>query len=174
MKYKKKIRLIFIAFFITMFFVKKTAKNYTIVITESLPLGLYKLTDIREINIGDIVQFIPEKEDMEIIYNRGYLPKYAKTLLKIVAANYNNKDEIKIIETIENKKLYVGENDYGAILLMDSKGRKIKQLDIEELKPRNEDEYLLLSSHSNSYDSRYFGPINKKSILKKAELIIKF
>ena len=47
-------------------------------------------------------------------------------------------------------------------------------LKVEDLRPKNKDEYLLLSSHFRSYDSRYFGLINRKNILKKAELKIKF
>ena len=136
------------------------AKNYAITVTESLPLGVYKLSEIDDIKIGDIVQFKPSEKTLEFIYNREYLPRYATTLLKEVAADYSN--------------LYVSGKNYGIILNTDSIGRKIIPLRVEDLKPRNKDEYLLLSSHIRSYDSRYFGLINRKDILKKAELKIKF
>ena len=70
--------------------------------------------------------------------------------------------------------MYVSGKNYGIILNTDSIGRKITPLRVENLKPRNKDEYLLLSSHTRSYDSRYFGLVNRKEILKKAELKIKF
>lgn len=173
MTYKKKIILIFFSFFIFMISLKYIAKDYTITVTESLPLGIYKLSDINEIRIGDIVQFIPEEKEMEKIYKRGYLPTFAKTLLKEVAADFSNRNEIRIKEEETLKFLYVGEKNYGMILDKDSNGREIKALSLEELKPKNKDEYLLLSSHIKSYDSRYFGLIKRENILKKAKIKIK-
>lgn len=158
-----------------MFLLRGIAKNYTITVTESLPLGIYKLYSIEDdIKIGDIVQFKPSKEILDFIYDREYLPRYATTLLKEVAADYSNRDEIEIVNDGEVSYLYVSGKNYGIILNTDSIGRKITPLKIENLKPRNKDEYLLLSSHTRSYDSRYFGLVNRKDILKKAELKIKF
>ena len=158
-----------------MFLLRGIAKNYTITVTESLPLGIYKLYSIEDdIKIGDIVQFKPSKEILDFIYNRKYLPRYATTLLKEVAADYSNRDEIEIVNDGEVSYLYVSGKNYGIILNTDSIGRKIIPLRVEDLKPRNKDEYLLLSSHIRSYDSRYFGLVNRKDILKKAELKIKF
>lgn len=158
-----------------MFLLRGIAKNYTITVTESLPLGIYKLYPIEDdIKIGDIVQFKPSKEILDFIYDREYLPRYATTLLKEVAADYSNRDEIEIVNDGEVSYLYVSGKNYGIILNTDSIGRKITPLRVENLKPRNKDEYLLLSSHTRSYDSRYFGLVNRKEILKKAELKIKF
>jgi len=54
-----------------MFLLRGIAKNYTITVTESLPLGIYKLYSIEDnIKIGDIVQFKPSKEILDFIYNR--------------------------------------------------------------------------------------------------------
>jgi len=158
-----------------MFLLRGIAKNYTITVTESLPLGIYKLYSIEnDIKIGDIVQFKPSKEILDFIYNREYLPRYATTLLKEVAADYSNRNEIEIVNEGEVSYLYVSGKNYGIILNTDSIGRKITPLRVKDLKPRNKDEYLLLSSHIRSYDSRYFGLVNRKDILKKAELKIKF
>ncbi|WYD26436.1 S26 family signal peptidase [Fusobacterium animalis] len=175
MKTKYKYRIFIITFFTLMFLLRGIAKNYTITVTESLPLGIYKLYSIEDdIKIGDIVQFKPSKEILDFIYDREYLPRYATTLLKEVAADYSNRDEIEIVNDGEISYLYVSGKNYGIILNTDSIGRKITPLKIENLKPRNKDEYLLLSSHTRSYDSRYFGLVNRKDILKKAELKIKF
>lgn len=174
MGYKKKIVIIMGIFFSFMIFLKEIAKDYTVTVTKSLPLGIYKLTDIEHIEIGDIVQFSLNEKELEILYNRDYLPRFAKTLLKEVAADYSNREEIEIKEDEFYKYLYVSGKNYGPIFNKDSKGRTIKEISLEELKPKNKDEYLLLSSHYKSYDSRYFGLINKKDILKKAEIKIKF
>ena len=176
-KYNSKILKIYLFFFIFMLVFKIIAMNYTIVITESLPLGIYKLYAIKDtIKIGDIVQFKPDEDTVKFIKNRGYLPEIANTLVKEVAADYSNRDEIKLVydTNLKLNLLYVGEKNYGPIFFKDSKGRDITFVSLEDLKPKNSDEFLLLSSHYKSYDSRYFGLINRKQILKKAKIKIKF
>ena len=176
-KYNLKILKVYLFFFILMLIFKIIAMNYTIVITESLPLGIYKLYAIKDtIKIGDIVQFKPDEDTVKFIKNRGYLPEIADTLVKEVAADYSNRDEIKLVydTNLKLNLLYVGEKNYGPIFFKDSKGRDITFVSLEDLKPKNSDEFLLLSSHYKSYDSRYFGLINRKQILKKAKIKIKF
>ena len=176
-KYNLKILKVYLFFCMLMLIFKIIANNYTIVITESLPLGVYKLYPIKDtIKIGDIVQFKPDEDTVKFIKNRGYLPEIANTLVKEVAADYSNRDEIKLIydTNLKLNLLYVGEKNYGPIFLKDSKGRDITFVSLEDLKPKNSDEFLLLSSHYKSYDSRYFGLINRKQILNKAKIKIKF
>ena len=176
-KYNSKILKVYLFLFIFMLIFKIIAKNYTVVITESLPLGVYKLYPIKDtIKIGDIVQFKPNEDTIEFVKDRGYLPEIADTLVKEVAADYNNRDEIKFIYDINLKLnlLYVGEKNYGPILLRDSEGRNITSVSLEDLRPKNKDEYLLLSSHYKSYDSRYFGLIKRNQILNIAEIKVKF
>ena len=176
-KYNSKILKIYLFLFVFMLIFKIIAKNYTVVITESLPLGVYKLYPIKDtIKIGDIVQFKPNKNTIEFLKDRGYLPEIADTLVKEVAADYSNRDEIKFIYDVNLKQnlLYVGEKNYGPIFFKDSKGRDITFVSLEDLKPKNSDEFLLLSSHYKSYDSRYFGLIKRNQILNKAKIKIKF
>ena len=171
-----KILKIYLFFFIFMFLFKILARNYTVVITESLPLGIYKLYPIEDIKVGDIVQFKPDANTINFIKDRGYLPKIADALIKEVVADYNNRDEIKIVydTNLKLNLLYVGEKNYGPIYFKDSRGRDIQPISLKDLKPKNSDEFLLLSSHYKSYDSRYFGLVNKKQILNKAKIKIKF
>ena len=176
-KFNSKILKTYLFFFIFMLIFKIIAKNYTIVITESLPLGVYKLYPIKDtIKIGDIVQFKPDEDTVKFIKNRGYLPEIANTLVKEVAADYSNRDEIKLVydTNLKLNLLYVGEKNYGPIFLKDSKGRDITFVSLEDLKPKNSDEFLLLSSHYKSYDSRYFGLIKRNQILNIAKIKIKF
>ena len=176
-KFNSKILKTYLFFFIFMLVFKIIAKNYTIVITESLPLGVYRLYSIKDtIEIGDIVQFKPTESTIKFVKERGYLPEIANTLLKDVAADYNNRYKIKFIynTVLKLNLLYVGEKNYGPIFLNDSSGRDIASVSLEDLKPKNSDEYLLLSSHYKSYDSRYFGLIKRNQILNKAKIKIKF
>ncbi|PGH20856.1 hypothetical protein RN96_07095 [Fusobacterium polymorphum] len=176
-KYNSRILKIYLFFFIFMLIFKIIGKNYTVVITESLPLGVYKLYPVKDtIKIGDIVQFKPNENTIEFLKDREYLPEIADTLVKEVAADYSNRDEIKFIYDVnlEQNLLYVGEKNYGSIFLKDSKGRNITSVSLEDLRPKNKDEYLLLSSHYKSYDSRYFGLIKRNQILNIAEIKVKF
>lgn len=168
--HKKKIVLLYFCFFCFMIFLKIIAKNYVINLTESLPRGVYKLSNYQSLKVGDIVQFQPKEETLLLIKERGYLPEIANTLLKIVAVTYENEEDLKII----NNTLYVGKISYGKIVTKDSLGRDIPEINIEELKPKNKDEYLLLSPHLMSYDGRYFGLTKKKDILKTAKIILYF
>ena len=176
-KYNSRILKIYLFFFIFMLIFKIIGKNYTVVITESLPLGVYKLYPVKDtIKIGDIVQFKPNENTIEFLKDREYLSEIADTLVKEVAADYSNRDEIKFIYDVnlEQNLLYVGEKNYGPIFLKDSKGRNITSVSLEDLRPKNKDEYLLLSSHYKSYDSRYFGLIKRNQILNIAEIKFKF
>lgn len=147
--------------------VKYESKNYTINITRSLPLGIYRLEEAQNIKIGDIVQFQLEEKEMKFLKERGYLPEIADTLLKIVAANKETAKKIHIEENGLFPILYIENKNWGPIFKKDSKGRNIPSLSLEEIRPE-EGEYLLLSPIFKSYDGRYWGSISEDRILHKA------
>lgn len=173
-KYKTKISFILVSFFIGMWMLKSIAKNYTFVVTASLPKGLYKLSDPIDIKVGDLVQFQPSSELLFTLRKRGYIPGYVDTLVKEVAADYSNREQIYIENTEIGDILFVGQKNYGKIFNKDSQNRDTNPLVLEELIPKNSDEFLLLTPTLKSYDSRYFGLVHRNQILKKAELKIKF
>ncbi|EFS22143.1 hypothetical protein FSBG_01640 [Fusobacterium gonidiaformans 3-1-5R] len=149
------------------------SRDYTINITRSLPLGIYHLEEASDIQLGDIVQFQLEKEKMDFLYDREYLPRIADTLLKIVAADSTNSEKIRIQNNSIFPILYIGNHNWGPILPADSKNRVVPQISLEEMKPK-EGEYLLLSPVARSFDGRYWGSISKEKILKKATPILIF
>lgn len=160
-------------FILTMGILKYESKNFTINITKSLPLGIYRLEEASNIQVGDIVQFQLEKEKMDFLYDRGYLPRVADTLLKIVAADSTNANKIRIQYDTLFPILYVENHNWGPILPVDSKNRMVPKISLEEMKP-GEGEYLLLSPVARSFDGRYWGSISKEKILKKATPILTF
>lgn len=145
---------------------KHKGKNYTINITKSLPVGIYRLEKVQKIKVGDIVEFQLEEEEMNFLKERGYLPDIAGSLLKIVAADKTNADKIAIKQTEVFPLLYIEDKNWGPILSKDSNNRTIPQISLEEMKPKD-GEYLLLSPVFRSYDGRYWGVIKKENILNK-------
>lgn len=134
--------------------------NYCINITPSIPKGIYRLKKIEEYKRGKIV-YIEVPDNAKIIWEREYLPKHIKYLVKYIKGIPGDFIEVK-----ENK-LYINKKYEGSIKEYDLQGKEL----ISQL-PKNyilkKDEYILLGSNDNSYDSRYFGIIKKEKILKEA------
>lgn len=153
---------ILVVFLIFMGILKIEGKNYTINKTKSLPRGIYRLYPPVDLQKGDIIVFeIPEKA--ELMFKRGYVSNI-DTLMKKLAALPG--DHIEIVD----QELYVNENNWGKIYEKDKLNRPLPKLQVEDLKPR-ENEVLVLSDINNSFDGRYFGPIETRRIKHKAKPI---
>lgn len=143
--------------------------RYVINISASLPMGIYKLYEIKDkkIDKGDIVMFLFPEEAEKYIRERKYLPDNVNTLLKRVVAVEGDKVEAK------NKTLYINDQEFwlGKIREKDSKGLP---LPIMKSKTLEKDEYFVFGTHPTSFDSRYYGVIKRELILKKAELVWEF
>lgn len=132
---------------------------FVINITESLPRGIYFVSEFSQIEKGDIVIFEP------VAAAGNYIEKNCKYMMKIVAAFEN--DKVEIID----EHLYINNEDWGKVLKEDSKGNPLPQLTNIKI---TEDEVFLATKAYKSFDSRYWGTLKKDKILKKARLILKF
>ena len=155
LKYEKRINKGLLAFWI-LFVVIVTSyliltKLFWFNISPSIPLGIYREIKIDRINKGDIVVF-----KMDENFEKYSSTKNILTAKKIVAT-YKDKLEI------QNNHLFVNGEDYGEY---------IKGIERADLK-LSKDGYWVLSKEKYSLDSRYFGEIKKKDILKKVELVYK-
>ena len=155
LKYEKGINKVLLAFWI-LFVVIVTSyliltKLFWFNISPSIPLGIYREIKIDRINKGDIVVF-----KMDENFEKYSSTKNILTAKKIVAT-YNDKLEI------QNNHLFVNGEDYGEYI------KGIKRADLKLSK----DGYWVLSKEKYSLDSRYFGEIKKKDILKKLEFVYK-
>lgn len=138
--------------------------SYIINVTPSLPLGIYKLEKVKDLKKGDVVLFDINKEEKEMMFERGYIPYKKTKLLKTVGALEDNK--INIVDNI----LYIDEENYGRILDKDLENRKLPSIDIKVEKGN----FLALTKKNLSYDSRYFGQVSLDKIEKKARLVYEF
>lgn len=130
-----------------------------------MDIGVYYLSNIKTLKKGDIV-LLKTPSNAKILYDRKYLEKRVKYLIKNVAGE--SGDLIKI----KNSKLYLNEIFLGNIAKKDKLGRSLKSDLKNKIIPQNK--ILLLGNTDDSYDSRYFGLIDKSRLLKKAKLIYEF
>jgi conjugative transfer signal peptidase TraF len=126
----------------------------------SIPLGLYTITPIDHLKVGDRVAIDPPEAIASFLAERGYLPRGVR-LLKTVAAlpgqrvcRIGNKiivDGIAICEARETDRL----------------GRELpvwqgcRNIGADEI-------FLMNTSVADSFDGRYFGPIAATAIIGKA------
>ena len=146
--------------------------GFRINLTSSLPLGVWKIDkSFTRIEKGDYVWFTPTKKIADFALERGYLKKNTKCenntipLLKIVYGlpgdTYSfHGDEIRI-NNIPVKNAKRREKD--------SKDRPMPKISNGIVK---EDQLFVLTMHSHSYDSRYYGAIPVKNVEGTARQII--
>lgn len=138
--------------------------NYCINISPSIPKGIYKLEEVKEVKRGDIVYLEIPDNAKPIIWGRNYLPKHITYLIKYIRGVPQDLVEIK------NEKIYINREFKGNIQSFDKEGNKLNSYLPKEY-ILQKDEYILLGTDNNSYDSRYFGVIKKEKILKIAHKI---
>lgn len=148
-------------------FVKEISSKYFVLnISPSMEKGIYLLRDIDELKKGDVVVLNIPLNIKETLYSRGYLPKNIKTLLKEVVAVEG--DSIKV----DHNKIYINGEFKGDIAEVDPKGRELVSFVKDGVLKSGE--VFLLGRGKNSFDSRYFGAVEKSEILKKTILIKEF
>ncbi len=163
---RKKIRVA-VVFLLFYFIVKELSYRYFVLnLSPSMEKGIYLLKEIDELKKGDVVVLNIPSNIKEILYSRGYLPKNIKTLLKEVVAVEGDKVHITY------NRLYINGEFKGEIAEVDSKGRELVSYVKDGVLKSGE--VFLLGKGKNSFDSRYFGAVEKNEILKKTILIKEF
>ena len=148
-------------------FIKELSSRYFVLnLSPSMEKGIYLLREIDELKKGDVVVLNIPLNIKETLYSRGYLPKNIKTLLKEVAAV-----EGDFVEVVHNK-IYINGEFKGEIAEVDPKGRELVSFVKDGILKSGE--VFLLGRGRNSFDSRYFGVVEKSEILKKTILIKEF
>ncbi|MGL5779513.1 signal peptidase I [Cetobacterium sp.] len=163
---RKKIGIL-ITFLLLYLFVKELSYRYFVLnLSPSMQKGIYLLKEIDELKKGDVVVLNIPSNIKEILYSRGYLPKNIKTLLKEVVAVEGDKVHVTY------NKLYINGEFKGEIAEVDPKGRALVSYVKDGVLKSGE--VFLLGKGKNSFDSRYFGAVEKNEILKKTILIKEF
>ena len=98
LKLCKKLQIIlFIIQFTIIFSLIYFKCNYVINVTPSLPLGIYRLEKVKDLEQGDIILFDIDEEAKQMMYERGYIPAKNTKLLKTIGALENNKINFELV-----------------------------------------------------------------------------
>lgn len=140
--------------------------NFTLNVSNSLPRGIYKTYKIeRDIRVGDIVVFKPT-QDIKVMLSKYQSIKLVPLLMKQVIGISGDEFTYQENKVIKNKKEVIGyirEKDFSNNLLPH----------YGEVKLLN-DEFYVIGTHPNSFDSKYYGAIKREDILKFAKPIFIF
>ncbi len=133
-------------------------------LSSSVPVGLY-LRSARPPQTGDFVLVRLPAHLRLFAARRGYLPRN-RLLLKSVAASTGD------LVCRLGSRVWVGGHTEVWALRTDSLGRPLPNW--RGCRRLQLDEVFLLGSHSNSLDSRYFGPVDRQSVLSTVRPILAF
>jgi conjugative transfer signal peptidase TraF len=146
---------------------KHLSTRYLIQVSASMPKGVYKIKAADNVSLGQIVIFKIPKNVSDLVQKRRWAPEgLTYLLMKPIAAKAG--DRILISE----KGLFLNSVYVGAVERFDSVGLPLPAIYGEFVLKQNE--LFTLSYHENSFDSRYFGPIQKSAVKGVVEPLIIF
>jgi conjugative transfer signal peptidase TraF len=120
--------------------------------TDSLPPGLYFISPAQRFSVGDLVVLSVPARARTIYRGRSWLPPENVALIKRVVAVAG--DQVCLI----NNQLTINKQLIGFTDTSDLQGEALFPVEICET-IRAGELYLANVEHSNSFDSRYFGPV---------------
>ena len=148
---------------------KKFVKEYLPYVLILLVIILLRIYVVTPVTVdGNSMNDTLYPNDLMLLFKVGNIERY-----DIVVANHDNKKLIKRVIGMPNDKikcvsgiLYINNeedtSDYGY-------GENI---DFPEYILKDDEYFLIGDNRSDSFDSRYFGPVKKEDIVGKANFII--
>ena len=134
-------------------------------LTPSIPMGFYLCTDA-EPPVGRLVTFCPPEEVARYALERGYLhrgscPGGVEPLGKYILAGPGDRI------VIQPEGLQVNDTPIpnSSVHHVDQMGRELPHYAFGEHVIGPDSRFMFSGHHPRSYDSRYFGPISKSSII---------
>ena len=127
--------------------------------SESVPIGLYWI-EYRQPNLGEIAVLKPPEWVQLIADERHYLPIFAWLLKPVVATN-------GAIICRFGRMIFVNGKLVARAHLQDKLGRNLPTW--KGCKVLRSSQVFLLSKHRDSFDGRYFGPVDTALIIGTAK-----
>jgi conjugative transfer signal peptidase TraF len=126
----------------------------------SVPLGLYAITAVDQLSVGDRVAIDPPEPLATFLAERGYLPRGVPLLKTIAAAAGQRVCRI-------GGKIIIDGRAVGETRARDRLGRELPQW--QGCRRISEGEFFLMNaSVSDSFDGRYFGSTPATAIIGRA------
>ena len=130
--------------------------------TKSMPVGYYFIYPMTSthLNTGEVVLIKPKAEVLNFLIHRKYIEK-KMPLLKVIKAGPGD------YVCYKDKGVMVNYSDFYPIYHYDKQGKVLPKIDF--CSTLKSGEYFVVGQSSQySFDSRYFGIIQKKQIMGKA------
>ena len=142
-----------------------SSKNLLINESDSITTGIYRKTLFNNFSKGNYVMFLPKDKFQKYI---GKIPLNKRNgkkiiLLKKIAASEG--DEIEV----NNFILYINGEEKGKLLKL----KGLTEISPSYKKILKKNEFFLLGETANSFDSRYFGTVQRKELISQVKLLIK-
>ncbi|KTD64444.1 conjugative transfer signal peptidase TraF [Legionella spiritensis] len=139
--------------------------GFRINLTDSIPSGLYRITDIKNLKNAFVI-FCPEdKPAFQQARDRGYIDSglcpgnYGYLMKKVVAIKGDNISVIDEGVFVNRQRI-----PFSKPISTDGMNRPLPEWHAKDY-PLKEDELLTMTSQSSwSFDSRYYGPVSIKQI----------
>ena len=148
---------------------KKFVKEYLPYVLILLVIILLRIYVVTPITVdGNSMNDTLYPNDLMLLFKVGNIERY-----DIVVANHDNKKLIKRVIGMPNDKikcvsgiLYINNEE-------DTSGYGYgENIDFPEYILKDDEYFLIGDNRSDSFDSRYFGPVKKEDIVGKANFII--
>lgn len=171
---------LFVAIAIT-FFTWAYWEGYRVNLTQSAPIGIWKIQDIARSSGGSSHPYLkrgvyvlacpPVNHVTKVGYERGYLSwgiacRGYRPLIKKVAGLPG--DRVRIL----GNKVIVGRSYKGIVLKTDQLGRSLPSIAKDQVIRKGE--LWGGSEHPESFDSRYFGPLREIDVIGNVKLVWRF
>ena len=148
---------------------KKFVKEYLPYVLILLVIILLRIYVVTPVTVdGNSMNDTLYTNDLMLLFKVGNIERY-----DIVVANHDNKKLIKRVIGMPNDKikcvsgiLYINNEE-------DTSGYGYgENIDFPEYILKDDEYFLIGDNRSDSFDSRYFGPVKKEDIVGKANFII--
>lgn len=148
---------------------KKFVKEYLPYVLILLVIILLRIYVVTPVTVdGNSMNDTLYPNDLMLLFKVGNIERY-----DIIVANHDNKKLIKRVIGMPNDKikcvsgiLYINNEE-------DTSGYGYgENIDFPEYTLKDDEYFLIGDNRSDSFDSRYFGPVKKEDIVGKANFII--
>ena len=127
--------------------------------TDSLPYGLYRVIKQQSYERGDLIVFPVPEQVRSLVLERGWLKPDSYLIKPVVAIN---GDKV----WITCGQVFVNGKSFGAIKKKDRQGLPLPSLAFKD--KLSAGKIAVLQRSDDSFDSRYFGPIDERQIIGRA------
>lgn len=125
----------------------------------SAPIGLWRIVPGAAISVGDSVLVEPPNQARRLAAQRHYLPANVPMIKTIAAVSGDQVCAREAVITVNNRLVATRR-------LADRRGRKLPWW--QGCIRLSRGQVMLLNRAPDSFDSRYFGPVEKGAIIGKA------